>query len=178
MLRDGKKFGEYLIKLSPMKTDKEIGLFETFRDTGKAVFYGNFISAVVQGILGGIGFAIFGIGSPIFWGAIMVFFSLIPLLGPFVIFIPASIYLFAIGDTTNAIIFLLYNILIVSSVDNIIKPRIISGKVDVHPLIMILAILGGLSAFGIMGIIYGPLIATLFLAVLKVYLEEPRINAD
>jgi len=177
MLRDGKKFGDYLIKLSPMRTDKEISLFETFRDTGKAVFYGNFISGIVQGILGGIGFAIFGIGSPIFWGVMMAFFGIIPFLGPFVVFIPAAVYLFAIGDTSNAIIFLLYNLIIVSSVDNLIKPKIISGKVDVHPLVMLLAILGGLSAFGIMGIIYGPIIATLFLAILKVYLDEPEKTA-
>jgi len=178
MLKDGKKFGEYLIKLSPLETERELALYETFKNTGKAIFYGTFISAIIQGILGGIGFALFGISSPVLWGAIMALLALIPVLGPFVIFLPASIYLFAIGNTVSAIIFLAYNILIVSSVDNLIKPKVMSGKVNIHPLLMLFAILGGLSSFGIIGIIYGPIIITVFLALIKVYLEEPKLNEE
>jgi len=172
LLRDGEKLTNFLIALSPLKTSDELSLYHTFREAGKAVFFGNFISSGVQGLLGGIGFLIFGIGSPVLWGTVMAFLALIPFLGPYLIFIPAAIYLFVTGTTTTAILFLLYNILIVSTVDNLIKPKLISARIKIHPLLILLAILGGIKVFGLMGIIYGPLIAAVFLALLKVYLEH------
>lgn len=172
LLRDGEKLANFLIKLSPLKTADELSLYHTFREAGKAVFFGNFISAIVQGLLGGLGFLIFGIGSPVLWGAVMAFLALIPFLGPYLIFIPAAIYLFATGGTFTAILFLLYNILIVSTVDNLIKPKLISERIKIHPLLILLAILGGIKVFGLLGIIYGPLIVAVFLALLKVYLNH------
>ncbi len=175
-LRDGKRLADFLIVFSPLKTHEELDLYNTFKEAGRAIFYGNFISALVQGILGGIGFALFGLGSPVLWGAVMAFLALIPFLGAYIIFIPAALYLFFTDQTGTAIGFLLYNILIVSSVDNLIKPKLISQKIKVHPLLILLAILGGLKIFGLMGIIYGPLIVAIFLALLKVYLEHVKLE--
>jgi len=168
-LRDGKILGEILIKASPLKTEDELYIYQTFKEAIRAVFYGNFLSALSQGILGGLGFWIFGVGSPILWAAIMTFLSLIPLLGPYIIFLPATAYLLIIGKTGTAIGFLIYNFLLVSTVDNIIKPQFIGGKIKVHPFLILLSILGGLSSFGILGIIYGPLIVVLTFIFIEIY---------
>lgn len=176
LLRDGRRLGEFLMSFSPLANHEEMDLYHTFKEAGRAIFYSNFVSAIVQGILGGIGFALFGLGSPVLWGAVMAFLALIPLLGAYIIFIPAALYLFFTGKTAIAIGFLLYNILIVSSVDNLIKPKLISQKIKIHPLLILLAILGGLKIFGLMGIVYGPLIIAIFLTLLKVYLEHVRLE--
>lgn len=178
MLRDGKKFATFLIELSPLKTKDELNLYKTFREAGQAVFYGNFITALVQGLFGGIGFAVFGLPTPAIWGAVMAFLALIPFLGPYIIFIPAAVYLFFTAPLWTVVIFLLYNILIVSAVDNLIKPALIGSKIKVHPLLIVVSILGGLNVFGLMGIIYGPLIAAIFLGLLRVYLGHHELIAN
>lgn len=166
LLRDGKALGSFLKRVSPLKEKDNEHLYLVFKETGQAVLFGNFISAVTQGFLGGLGFLLFGLESPVFWGTIMAFISLIPLLGPYIISIPATIYLFMIGNPVTAIAFLLYNMLIVSTADNIVKPKLIGSKINIHPLFILMAILGGLRVFGIMGIIYGPLIASVFMALI------------
>jgi len=174
LLRDGKAFGKFLIQFSPLRNDDDLAIYRTFKETGLAVFLGNFASALFQGFLGGIGFFAFGVPSPVLWGTVMAFLALIPFLGPYIIFLPAAAYLLISGKTMAAIIFLLYNFLIVSTVDNFIKPKLISDKTDIHPLLILLSILGGLKVFGIIGIIYGPLIVAIFLALLHVYLTHAK----
>ncbi|MBF8280522.1 MAG: protein of unknown function UPF0118 [Candidatus Magasanikbacteria bacterium] len=166
LLRDGRALGKFLLALSPLKTSDEIHIFETFKSAGKAVFIGNLVSALSQGVIGGLGFLMFGVGSPVLWGTVMGFLALIPLLGPYLIFLPATIYMIAVGKPIALILgFLLYNILITSTVDNFIKPKLIGSKINVHPLLVLLSILGGLKLFGILGILYGPLIVVIFLAL-------------
>ncbi len=176
LLRDGRKFADFLLAASPLKTSDELDIYQTFIDTGKAVFYGTVISALAQGILGGIGFLFASLPSPILWGTLMGFLGLIPFLGPYIVFVPAAIYLFFSGQVVTAIIFLLYNIIIVSTVDNIIKPKIVGVKTHTHPFLVLIAILGGLKFFGLAGIIYGPLILSVFLALLRVYLETQKTS--
>ena len=173
-LRDGTSFGQFLISLSPLETKEELRIFRIFQDVGRAVLYGNAVSGLTQGILGGIGFWLFGIPSPIFWGAIMAFLALIPMLGPYLIFLPAAIYIGATKGLGIVVMFLLYNMLVVSSVDNLIKSQFISGRVNVHPLLIFLSILGGLITFGILGILYGPLIIVIMITLINMYFEMPR----
>ena len=177
LLRDGRALGEFLIKFSPLKTEDELFIFQTFKKVSRAVFYGNFVSALAQGSLGGLGFWIFGLESPVLWGATMAFLALIPLLGPYLIFIPAAAYLLIANKTGLAIGFLLYNIILVSSVDNIIRPKFISEEIKIHPLLVLLSILGALKIFGILGIIYGPLIVAIFFALLDIYLKSSESAA-
>ncbi|MEK7612457.1 MAG: AI-2E family transporter [Patescibacteria group bacterium] len=174
VLRDGKAFGSFVMFFSPLKSQDELLIYRTFRETGKAVVTSTFAGALLQGVLGGLAFTFAGLASPVFWGSLMAFLGLIPFLGPFIVFVPAALYLFFIGKTGIAILFLLFNILIVSSVDNLIKPFIMGGQAHIHPLLSLLAILGGITAFGIIGIVYGPLIFAIFLALLKVYEESSK----
>ncbi len=178
LLKDGPVLGDFLIRLSPLKTKEEMYMYHTFKEVARAVFFGNFVSALAQGLLGGLGFWMFGISAPVLWGVIMMIMAFIPMFGTAIIFIPAALYLFITGDVWPAIGFLAYNMIIVSSVDNVIKPMVIGDKIKVHPLIIFLAILGGINVFGIMGIVYGPLIVAVFLALLDIYFvaQKEQIN--
>jgi len=171
-LRDGEKLKEFFLKLSPLDNTDDLHLLARIKEVGRAIFYGNIVSALAQGFFGGLGFWIFGLGSPVLWGTIMAFLAIIPVLGPFIIFIPAGIYLLVSGNTLAGILFFVYNFIIVSSVDNLIRPFLIGGKVKIHPFLVLLSILGGLILFGIMGIIYGPLILVIFLTLTSLYLKN------
>ena len=103
---------------------------------------------------------------------VISFLALIPLLGAYLVFIPAAIFLLLKGSTLVAIGFLAYNLFIVSTIDNIIKPKMISARIKIHPLFAVLTIFGGIKLFGLMGIIYGPLIAALFLVFFEIYKEK------
>lgn len=171
MLKDGKRLSKFLIEASPLETSEEMSLYRTFKESGRAVLYGNLITAGMQGFLGGLGFFIFGVSSPIIWGFIMAFFAFIPMLGPYLVFIPASIYMFLNGNVWTAIVFLAYNIFIVSSVDNVLRPKLIGDKIKVHSFFVLISVLGGIKIFGIIGLVYGPLIASIFISLIKNYIE-------
>lgn len=171
-LRDGERIGNALMKVSPLKSIDEIHVYQRFKEVGRAIFYGNFISAAAQGFLGGIGFWLFGLTAPVLWGAVMGFLSLIPLLGPYVIFIPAALYLFFAKSLWVTIGFLAYNIILVSTIDNFVKPLVIGDKVRVHPLLVLLSILGGLKVFGVIGIVYGPLIVAILITFIHMYADN------
>jgi predicted PurR-regulated permease PerM len=176
-LRDGDRIGKLLIEVSPLKTADERHLYRTFQKVNGAIFFGTFVSALVQGVLGGLGFAFFGIGAPVLWGTIMGFLALFPILGPFIIFLPAAVYLYATGPLSATIIFLIYNILIVSGIDNLIKPKLIGDKVNIHPLLILISILGGLKVFGLMGLVYGPLIVAILITVIHLYRSDGHSNS-
>lgn len=177
LLRDGHRLAEFLMKVSPLKTEDELFIFQTFKDVSGALFFGNFLIALLQGVLGTIGFWIFGFESPVLWGLAIGILALIPMLGASVVYVPAAIYLLVINNPTIAILFLIYNIIYSAVSENILKPKLISERMKVHPLLVLLSILGGIKIFGILGIIYGPLIVTIFLSLLKIYLAAQKGEA-
>jgi len=172
ILKYGEELGDFLIRLSPLKTKDEMKLFLTFKNIGKGVIIGNTVSAFSQGFLAGIGFLILGIPHSLFFGVMAIFFAFIPFLGPLVVCIPMVIYLFIISRYTSAIILLIYSIIVISSADNVIKPYFIGESAKVNPFLILLSVFGGLKLFGILGIFYGPLIITIFLTISEIYLLE------
>lgn len=143
------------------------------------VVYGYLMIALIQGGLGALGFFIFGVTSPIFWGLIMALFALIPILGTGVVWIPASLILFFDGmiQSSNWLMFkgvglFLYGILIISTIDNILKPKLISEKAKVHPVIIMIGVFGGLLLFGPLGVIIGPLVLAMTQVVFETYLNK------
>ncbi len=177
LLRDGEQLGSFFLNLKLFRNSDGLHIFQVFKNTGKAIFFGTILAALAQGVLGGFGFFIFGLRSPVLWGAVISFLGLIPLLGAYVVFIPASIFLFITAPVWLAILFLLYNIVIVSTVDNIIRPKVVGDKINIHPFFIFLAILGGIKLFGLLGIIYGPLIASIFLVLLEMYRDHRHSQA-
>lgn len=168
-LKDGEKFKNILIDLSPLKDKYDEEIFVRIKQTIHATVRGVLLVAVVQGILAGIGLWVFGIPNPTLWGSISAIASLIPGLGTAVVFIPAVAYMYIAGNVPFAIGLLLWGGLIVGLVDNFLGPYLYSKGGDVHQLIMLFAVLGGLSAFGPIGFIFGPLIISLFFALIDIY---------
>jgi len=173
-LRDGEALIGFLKKVSPLTEQQTEHMLSTFKNVIQAVLLANLLTALVQGILGGIGFWLFGVSAPVFWGTVMFFFALIPFFGPVFIYVPATLYLLLTGPVNTAALYFLYNVLIVSMADNVIKPWVIGDRVKIHPLIIFLSVLGGIQLWGVLGIIYGPLVAAILLLILDLHLRESK----
>lgn len=156
-------------KLIPLNEKHTNYLITHTYNITQALLIGIFFTALLQGMFGGIGFFLFGIHNALFWGFVMAFLSLIPFLGPHFVYIPASIFLMFKGNFLAGIGLLIYGIIVVSNLDNIIRPRIVRFRAKIHPLIVILGVIGGIALMGISGMIIGPLILALFLELVKVY---------
>jgi len=174
LLKDGKDIANKVKSLLPLKKHYQIKVIEKSKDVTFAVVYGHLFVALIQGGLGCIGFLIFGVQSPLLWGLVMSFAALIPLVGTPIIWLPVALFRIFNGYTTgnksilvNGILLLLYGSLIIGTIDNLLKPKIIGEKAKVHPILVLLGVLGGLKLFGIIGIIIGPVV----LAVLKIVIE-------
>jgi predicted PurR-regulated permease PerM len=128
--------------------------------------------------LGGIVFSLFGLNSPFLWGVIMGFLAFLPIIGIGVVFIPTAVYLFLKGRTAAGIFFIVFYLILSGGVEYFFKPKLVGGRVKMHTLIVFLAILGGLKLFGVLGIIYGPLIFTAFLTLTDIYHTnyQARVN--
>ncbi|MCH9024635.1 MAG: AI-2E family transporter [candidate division Zixibacteria bacterium] len=125
-------------------------------------------------------FWIFVITSTVFWGAVMALLSIIPIVGAFVVYIPAGIVLMIGGSFVKGFLIIGIGIIIISQVDNVIRPLLISGRTSIHPLLLFFSILGGISLFGLLGLILGPLIAAVFITLLQIleYKLHPLKVAD
>jgi predicted PurR-regulated permease PerM len=166
---DGNKLMAFIIDLSPLPREQNEKLIQKFKDMAGAVIIGNGLSGLVQGILGGTVFALFGLKSPFLWGVIMALLAFLPILGIGAVFIPAAIYLFIKGQVAAGIFFIVFYIFLSGSVEYLLKPRLVGQRVNIHILLVFLAIIGGLKLFGILGIIYGPLVVTAFLTLTDIY---------
>lgn len=182
LFKDGSKILSNLKRVLPLRDIYKRHLFEKFGKTTHAIVYGHIVVAIIQGILGSIGFFLFGINSPVIWGIVMVFAALIPFIGTgFVWFPPALLKLLngiSTGDSaliTSGILFMLYGIIIISSLDNIIRPKIIGKKAKVHPILILVGVLGGVYLLGFVGLIVGPLILALFVTFIEAY-ERDRLG--
>jgi predicted PurR-regulated permease PerM len=169
LLIDGKKLITFLTELSPLPDDQDIKLMSKFHEMASVVLVVNGISGLIQGLLGGAVFAIFGMSSPFLWGSIMAILAFFPIVGIAIVFIPASIYLFLKGRVAAGIFFLVFYLVISSLIEYVIKPKLVGDKVKIHTLLVFFSVLGGLKVFGILGIIYGPLVITAFLTLTNIY---------
>ncbi|MAH32886.1 hypothetical protein CL615_00685 [archaeon] len=170
LFKDGKRMINAAIRLMPLDKKHSNSLVEKFGKVTHSVVFAHIIVAIVQGSLGAIGFYIFGISSPIFWGVIMAIFALIPLIGTAIVWVPASIFLLINGIIANSYLLMgkaiglfLFGIFIISTIDNILRVKIIGGSADVHPLTVLIGIIGGISLFGLTGIFIGPIALSLLI---------------
>jgi len=175
-LKDGEKVEQHISHFLILKERKFNFITTRLKEIVHGVVYGYLLVALLQGALGAIGFLLFGISSPFFWGVVMAFLALIPAVGTAVIWVPASIFLLLDGifQNSNFLIYkgaglFIYGLAIVGSIDNILKPKLIGERAKVHPLVVILGILGGLIFLGPLGVIIGPLVLSLTLVVIEAY---------
>lgn len=166
---DGDKFVRYIFRLSPLGKAEESAIWKKFLSMTHATMKGTFVIAVIQGILGGLSFWILGIGSPAFWGVVMGIFSVLPLVGPVAIWLPVSIWLVVSGSWINGLILFLIGSFVIGSVDNFLRPKLIGNDTALHPVLILIGTFGGIIEFGIMGFIIGPLLVTIFVALLEIF---------
>lgn len=171
-LRDGDKLKEFAKSVSPLSEHNEKILVGHFKDMTDTVIYDQIIVGVVQGLFAGIGFIVFGIPSALLLTIIAIFFSVIPFLGPFIVWIPVSLYLFASGKTDAGVIYVLYNVIIVSTVDNFVRSYLISKRTKVSPAVVLVGMIGGLYIFNVMGLIIGPLILAYLISLLESFKDR------
>lgn len=169
LLKDGDGFRKKLIKLSPLpdKYDEEIS--NKLEVAVNSIIRGSITVALIQGFLTGIGFYLFGIPSPAFWGAVAAIASFVPALGTAIVTAPAVIFLFVSGNTLNGIGLAIWGTTAVGLIDNFIGPKLIQRGTKLHSFLVLLFALGGLSMFGPMGFFLGPIILSLLFALIDIY---------
>ena len=168
--KDGAKFMQRFWLVIAIRDGLKITIVETIQRVLGAVMYGIVLTCLVQGALGGLGFWVAGLPSPILFGAMMAICAMIPIIGTALIWLPGALYLLMHGQTMSALLLIAWGVVVVSGIDNIIRPLFISGFAKLHILIIVLGVLGGLLAFGITGVVAGPVI----LALALVFFEESR----
>jgi predicted PurR-regulated permease PerM len=171
---DGGRLISFIVDLSPLPQDQDEKLLQKFRDMAGAILVGNGLAGVVQGVLGGAVFALFGLSSPFLWGLIMAFLAFLPILGIGLVFIPAAAFLLLKGRIGAAIFFSVFYVLVSGGIEYLLKPKLVGSRVQMHTLLVFLAIVGGLKLFGVLGIIYGPLVVTGFLTLTDIYYANYR----
>jgi len=169
LLIDGDELLAFIIDLSPLPNEQDEQLISKFKDMSGAILIGNGFGGLIQGLLGGALFALFGLKSPFLWGVIMGLLAFLPILGIGIVFIPAAGILFLNGRIGAGIFFIIFYLLLSGGIEYLFKPRLVGKRVKIHTLLVFMAIIGGLQLFGILGIIYGPLVVTAFLTLTDIY---------
>jgi len=169
LLIDNDRLISFITDLSPLPREQDEKLIQKFKDMAGAILIGNGLAGLIQGTLGGIVFMLFGFKSPFLWGVIMSMLAFLPILGIGAVFIPAAIYLFLTGCIASGIFFIIFYVILSGCIEYIFKPKLVGHRVKMHTLLVFFSIIGGLKLFGILGIIYGPLVVTAFLTLTNIY---------
>ncbi|MEZ4156449.1 MAG: AI-2E family transporter [Candidatus Paceibacterota bacterium] len=167
--KDGDKIKQVLITASPLNDKYDNEIIQRMRRAVKSVIGGTLVVTLIQGVLVGVGFAFFGVPLPAIWGSVAVLTALIPTIGTGIVSFPAILFLFFTGDTTSALFLLIWSMGFVGMVDNFLRPILLEKGVQIHPLLILLSVLGGISFFGPIGFITGPLVMTLLSEFMSIY---------
>jgi len=175
MLRDGPRLLEPTLDLMPLPRDSSLTILERMAETVRAVFIGVVLVALIQGTIAGITYWAIGVPSPIVWGLATTVLCVIPLLGSPVIILPMALFLFAQGHVVEAIVLLAVGFGIITQVDNLLRPWMIGSRIKSHYITTFFSLLGGVLAFGPVGIMAGPVLLTLILGLVDVIRERRRL---
>jgi predicted PurR-regulated permease PerM len=169
LLRDGGRLKAELHPVSPFSEEQERQIFEHLERTIIGALQAVIVVPVMQGILAGIGFMLFGVPSPFVWGTAVILAATVPLVGSPLGWVPACGYLALQGRTGAALGLLVFGTVVVSGSDNLIKPLLLRGSARIHPLLGFLSIIGGVLAFGVFGFLIGPVVLSLVLSAIRIY---------
>ncbi len=172
LFRDGKSWVRGAAKALPLQPEQSQRLISNISDTIVANVYGIASVGAAQGVLTGIAMVIVGLPSPLLLGLGAALASVVPVVGASLVWIPAGLYLIFTGAAWKGVFVLLWGVLVISTADNIIRPWVVSGKVELHPLILLFFILGGVEAFGFLGLFLGPVIASVLSVLFAMFREE------
>ncbi len=172
LLLEKEKLVAFFLHLSPLPNNHDRLLIRKFEKISSAILVGNGICGVLQGVLGGIVFGLLGYESPFLWGGVMGILAFLPIVGIGAVLGPAAIILIIKGSILQGVGLAVFYILLSMSVEYFLKPKLVGDQVQMHTILVFLSILGGLNVFGILGIIYGPLIITGFLTLADIYIDN------
>lgn len=169
LFRDGDDIVAALPGALPFTVEQSESLLERISQVISASVYGVVSIASLQGLLGGVAFWMLGVPSPLLWAVVLAFICMIPLAGSFFVWGPAAIYLMATDHLTKGIILVIWGAVVISSIDNLLRPRLIKNQTKLHELFVFFAVLGGMSMFGLLGIVLGPVVLAITLGLLNTF---------
>ena len=174
LFREGRSMRRRVAAILPLSSEQVEKLFGGIENTIIGTVYGGLVVAAVQGALTGLALWILGVPSPVLWGVVAAFFALLPVVGTAAVWVPASIYLLATGSWIQAIILAAWGAFVVGTIDNILRPYLMSGRVQMHTLLIFFAVFGGVNVFGFLGLFIGPVILAVTLTLLGLLRDEGR----
>lgn len=177
-LRDGREALAALKDFSPLTSSEMDRLYRRVTNTVYAIVLGALAVAAVQGALGGLMFWLLGLPAPLLWGLVMALLSIVPVLGSFLVWIPAALYLAIGGDWGKALILVAWGALVIGTVDNLLRPVLVGNRLQMHTLTAFITMLGGLFLFGPAGLVLGPVVFTVTLLLLQIWREHNAKGTD
>jgi predicted PurR-regulated permease PerM len=176
--RDGENIQNAAFEMVPLRGAQWDNILSRTRDVIGATVYGVLAISAIQGTLGTFIFWVLGLPSPLLWGVVMFFLSMIPMAGAFLVWVPAAIYLALVGSYVKAGILLAWGILVIGSIDNVLSPKLVGRKARLHELLIFFSVLGGLQVFGVLGLVLGPVVVAMTLALIEMAREAADPRAD
>ena len=177
-LKDGKKGIEYIQSLDLLEKEVQEKFFKQFKAITYSVLMGQIIVGIMQGLIAGLGYFIFRVPNPLILTLLTMLVGIIPLIGPWLVWIPVVIYLFASGNSGAGLGLLIYGAVIISWLDTVIRPIIVAKRTQINSAIVIIGMIGGLYVFGILGLIIGPLVLAYVLLVIELYRKKSFKNKN
>jgi predicted PurR-regulated permease PerM len=169
LFRDSEAIVAKLPAALPLSSEQSERIIVRTKDVVSASVYGVVTIAALQGLLGGFAFWLLGIPSPILWAVLMGFVCMIPVAGSFLVWLPLAIYLMATGHWTKAIVLIVWGALVISTIDNLLRPKLIRNQTRLHELFVFFSVLGGIGVFGLLGIVLGPVVLAITLGLLQTF---------
>jgi predicted PurR-regulated permease PerM len=175
--RDGENIRRAVYDMVPLRGAQWDHITSRTRDVIGATVYGVLVIAAIQGTLGTFIFSVLGLPSPLLWGVVMFFLSMIPMAGAFLVWVPAAAYLALVGSYGKAGILVGWGVLVIGSIDNVLSPRLVGRRARLHELLIFFAVLGGLQVFGVLGLVLGPVVVAVTLALIEMVREAANPRA-
>ena len=178
LFRDGDRIYQAMLDAIPLNVAETRRIFDRTHEVIHASVYGVIVIAMVQGTLGGVAFAALGLPSPVVWGVVMFFLSMVPMVGSSVIWIPTAIYLAMSGHWGKALALALWGALVIGTIDNILRPKLVGERARLHELLIFFSVLGGIQIWGPLGLVLGPVMIAITLALFDIFKHiEPTLRA-
>jgi predicted PurR-regulated permease PerM len=178
LFRDGNRIVTALPEVLPLERAQSEKILARTREVISASVYGVLVIASIQGALGGLMFWALGLPSPLVWAVVMTLLSMIPMAGSFIVWVPAAIFLAVSGFWVKAIILTAWGALVIGTVDNFLRPKLVGEKTKLHELFIFFSVLGGLKVFGVLGIVLGPVVLAVTLALLDVFRQVEKTEEE
>ena len=178
LFRDGERIKQAAYRMLPIERVQANDIALRTREVIGATVNGVLLIAAIQGTLGTIIFAILGLPSPLLWGVVMFFLCMIPMAGAFLVWAPAAIYLALTGYWIRGLVLVVWGVLVIGTIDNVLSPRLVGSRAKLHELLVFFAVLGGLEVFGVLGLVLGPVVVAITLALIEMVRQAHRPPAE